>query len=112
MRIGIPRETKEGELRVALTPAHVAILARDGHDVVVEAGAGKRIGFSDDAYRDAGARLEDCAAAWDVELGTKGKEIQGEDLPRVGAGRGVFGFQHLAAEAWPTRRLPHVGATP
>ncbi len=111
MRIGIPRETKEGELRVALTPAHVAILARDGHDVVVEAGAGKRIGFSDDAYRDAGARLEDSAAAWDVELVTKVKEIQDEDLPRVGAGQAVFGFHHLPGEPERTRRLAQCGAT-
>src|SRR5258708_39446731 len=104
MRIGIPRETKEGELRVALTPAHVAILARDGHDVVVEAGAGKRIGFSDDAYRDAGARLEDSAAAWDVELVTKVKEIQDEDLPRGGAGQAVFGFHPLPGEPDRARR--------
>ena len=55
MRIGVPREVKDGEFRVALTPAGVACLA----DVVVEAGAGAGVGFADDDYRKAGATLGD-----------------------------------------------------
>jgi alanine dehydrogenase len=111
LKIGIPRETKEDERRVALTPSHVAILASDGHDVVVETNAGEGIGFHDDAYRAAGARLGDAAAAWDTELVTKVKEIQDEDSSWIRSGPAVFGFHHLPGEPERTRRLAKSGVT-
>lgn len=59
MRIAIPRETTPGERRVAATPDSAKLLQKLGHTVVVEAGAGSQAGFSDDAYREAGAEVTD-----------------------------------------------------
>jgi len=88
MRIGIPREVKDGEFRVALTPQGV----RDLADVTVERGAGEGIGFSDDDYVAAGARLGD---PWDCELVVKVKELQPAEFTRPRRGQTVFGFQHF-----------------
>ena len=57
MRIGIPRESKEGERRVGLDPAAVAALAREGHAPRVATGAGSGIGATDETYRAAGASV-------------------------------------------------------
>jgi len=62
MNIGVPREIKRHEYRVAATPANVAEYVRAGHKVFVEAGAGTSAGFSDDEYRQAGAVLVRTAA--------------------------------------------------
>ena len=64
MKIGIPRETKEGERRVGLAPAHVAALVREGNDVAVETSAGHGIGEDDADYGSAGARIVDAGEAW------------------------------------------------
>ncbi len=69
MRIGVPAETVAGERRVALTPEAVGRLLRDGHQVSVQAGAGRAAGFGDDAYRAAGATVgEGAVAARQAEL--------------------------------------------
>jgi alanine dehydrogenase len=111
MRIGIPRETKEGERRVGLAPAHVAGLSRNGHEVEVETGAGRGIGADDAAYRSAGARIVNAAEAWDAELVVKVKEVQPEDFSRLRAGATLFGFQHLTGEPDRTRELAARGVT-
>ena len=64
MRIGVPKETKNHEYRVGLTPASVAELTAQGHEVWVETNAGEAIGFSNDQYRKAGAKLVNAAAAF------------------------------------------------
>jgi alanine dehydrogenase len=96
MQIGIPRETKDGERRVAIVPDGVRVLVGDGHRVVVEAGAGEASGFADAAYRDAGARIvaspED---AWDSSLIVKVKEIQRGEYARLRPGTTIFGFAQL-----------------
>jgi alanine dehydrogenase len=91
MRIGIPREIKDGEFRVALTPAAVASLA----EVVVEPGAGAGVGFADADYVRAGARLGD---AWDCELVVKVKELQPPEYTKPRPGQIVFGFQHFGPD--------------
>ena len=91
MRIGLPREVKDGEFRVALTPAGVARLA----NVVVEPGAGRGVGFSDDDYVRAGATLGD---AWQCDLVVKVKELQPSEFRKPRAGQMVFGFQHFAPD--------------
>ena len=91
MRIGIPREVKDGEHRVALSPLAVRSLSR----VVVEPGAGAGVGFSDDEYRAAGATLGD---AWDCELVVKVKELQESEYARPRRGQTVFGFQHFGPD--------------
>ncbi|MGB0746798.1 MAG: NAD(P)(+) transhydrogenase (Re/Si-specific) subunit alpha, partial [Alphaproteobacteria bacterium] len=57
MQLGIPRETAKGEQRVAMTPEVTAKLAKLGHDLIIEPGAGKAAGFADAAYVEAGATL-------------------------------------------------------
>jgi alanine dehydrogenase len=89
MRIGIPREIKDGEFRVALTPSGVAQLA----NVVVEPGAGAGVGFSDEDYAAAGAAFGD---AWACELVVKVKELQAPEYGKPRRGQTIFGFQHFA----------------
>ncbi len=99
MRIGVPREIKDGEHRVALTPEGVRALVRDGHSVLVETGAGAGSGFANEAYAAAGARLVESAdAAWDCELLVKVKELQAPEHGRPQRGQIVFGFQHFGPD--------------
>ncbi len=74
MKVGVPKEIKEKENRVALTPAGAQTLVQAGHSVLVQAGAGSGSGFTDEAYRQAGAQLVSAEAAWDAELVLKVKE--------------------------------------
>ena len=92
MRLGLPREVKDGEFRVALTPAGVQAL---GCEVVVEAGAGSAVGFSDSDYRTAGAAIGN---AWGCELVVKVKELQPAEYGKPRRGQTVFGFQHFGPE--------------
>ena len=57
MRIGVPTEIKDNEYRVGMTPSGASVLAADGHEVFVQAGAGNGSGFSDDEYKAAGAKI-------------------------------------------------------
>ena len=98
MRIGIPRESKEGERRVGLDLAAVAVLAKDGHEVRVAEGAGLGIGADDAAYRAAGARVVAPAEAWDAGLVVKVKEIQPGEWASLRPGSTLFSFQHLVGE--------------
>ena len=77
----------------------------------VEAGAGAWLGFADDDYGAAGARIDDVDGVWDAELVVKVKEIQlGEEM-RIDGEPAVFGFQHLVGDPEMTRRLAARGAT-
>jgi alanine dehydrogenase len=77
MLIGLPKEIKDGERRVALTPDSIGMLVSAGHQVRVECGAGSGCGFSDKDYAEAGAEIVDSAnKAFDCELVVKVKEIQ------------------------------------
>ncbi|NEE00983.1 alanine dehydrogenase [Phytoactinopolyspora halotolerans] len=99
MKVGIPREVKNHEYRVAVTPAGVRELSERGHDVYVErhAGAGSAIG--DDDYLAAGAKILDTADdVWaEAELVLKVKEPVAEEYPRMRAGQVLFTYLHLAA---------------
>jgi alanine dehydrogenase len=88
MRVGIPREVKDGEARVALSPQSIPLLK----NVVVEPGAGRGVGFSDEEYVRAGAKLGN---AWDCELVVKVKELQESEYRKPRPGQTVFGFQHF-----------------
>ncbi|MGM0593939.1 MAG: alanine dehydrogenase [Pseudomonadota bacterium] len=100
MRIGIPREVKTLEGRVGLVPAAVAELCRQGHEVLVEQGAGTLSGYGDDAYRQAGASiLADASSVYgDAEMIIKVKEPQPEELSLLRADHLLFCYLHLAAE--------------
>jgi alanine dehydrogenase len=93
--IGVPRETKEGERRVALLPAAVEEIVAAGHDVQVETHAGEGIGVADMAYRDAGATVVTAKDAWDADLVVKVKEMQPGDFSRATRGVAVFSYHHL-----------------
>src|SRR5438552_3716031 len=74
MKVGVIKEIKDKEHRVALTPAGVKALHQAGHRVLVQAGAGLGAGFSDAQYRDAGAHMVPVEQAWDADLVLKVKE--------------------------------------
>jgi alanine dehydrogenase len=95
VQIGLPRESKDGERRVALVPDGVRALAASGHIVVVEAGAGVASGFTDDAYRAAGATIVDEGEAWASPLIVKVKEVQRGECVRLRVGTTIFGFAQL-----------------
>jgi alanine dehydrogenase len=97
MRIGIPREVKDHEFRVAATPAGVAGMVAAGHEVVVERDAGSAIGFDDEAYRRAGATPADAAEVYAADLIFKVKEPQPAEVERLRAGQWLFCYLHLAA---------------
>ena len=99
MRIGIPREVKDGEYRVGMTPDGVRALCADGNEVLVQAGAGARVGFTDADYAAAGATIaQDARAIYATELVVKVKELYPAEFPLLHAGLTVFCFHHLAPD--------------
>ncbi|HET6263282.1 MAG TPA: alanine dehydrogenase [Usitatibacter sp.] len=111
MIVGVPRETKEGERRVALLPLAVEEIAGEGHDVRVETRAGINVGFDDQAYRDAGADIVVARDVWDSDLIVKVKEVQPADLAVMPRGASIFSFHHLPREPERTRALAAKGVT-
>jgi alanine dehydrogenase len=97
MRVGVPREVKSDENRVALTPAGVSALRAHGHEVRVERGAGAGSHMADELYRRAGAELVSAAEAWDSEMVLKVKEPIAAEYERLRAGLVLFTYLHLAA---------------
>lgn len=111
MRVGVPKEIKIGENRVALTPEGAKALVSDGHEVVVEAAAGIGSGFSDAEYEAAGARAVTSEAAWDVDLVLKVKEPQEAEYDRL-SHQILFTYLHLAGvDPSVTERLLEAGTT-
>ncbi len=112
MDIGIPSETKRHEYRVAATPSAVRTLVAAGHDVRVQAGAGEGSGFSDDAYREAGARIVgDAAEAWAAALVLKVKEPTPDEYRFLRGDLLLFTYLHLAADRPLTEALIAAGTT-
>jgi proton-translocating NAD(P)+ transhydrogenase subunit alpha len=99
MRIGVPRETASHERRVALVPDTVKRLAKAGHELVVERGAGAAAGFPDAQYEGAGARLADAAAALGAELVLKVQRPSVDEVPRFAAGAVLVAFLAPASGA-------------
>jgi len=99
MHVGIPKEVKNNEFRVAITPAGVHELVRHGHDVVVETNAGMGSSITDDEYVTAGAKILDTAAdVWaSADLILKVKEPIASEYPMMREGQTLFTYLHLAA---------------
>ncbi|MEV6695096.1 alanine dehydrogenase [Micromonospora sp. NPDC051196] len=99
MKVGIPREVKNHEYRVAITPAGVNEFTRSGHQVFVEAGAGLGSSITDEEFTAAGAKILDTAdEVWAAaELVLKVKEPVAEEYHRMRAGQVLFTYLHLAA---------------
>ncbi|MBC2366803.1 alanine dehydrogenase [Listeria booriae] len=112
MRIGIPKEIKNNENRVAIMPAGVFNLVKQGHEVVVEAGAGLGSSFPDEEYVAAGALMErDVAQVWQADMVMKVKEPLAEEFMYFREGLILFTYLHLAAEPALTDALLEKGVT-
>lgn len=97
MRVGVPREVKTAEYRVALTPDGVNELVAHGHQVLIEAGAGDGSSIHDADYAGAGATLVDAAEAWAADMVVKVKEPQESEFGFLRADQILFTYLHLAA---------------
>lgn len=97
MKIGIPKEIKNNENRVALPPSGVYELVQDGHEVFVEQGAGAGSTFSDQAYQEVGATIATVEEVWASELVMKVKEPLPEEYPFLHEGLVLFTYFHVAA---------------
>ncbi|TYP89581.1 alanine dehydrogenase [Blastococcus xanthinilyticus] len=106
MRVGVPKEVKDNEFRVALTPAGAHELVARGHDVHVETGAGVGSGLADEEYLGAGAKIHDADDVWaQSELVLKVKEPVASEYSRMRRGQTLFTFLHLAASRACTEAL-------
>ncbi len=113
MKIGIPKEIKPLEGRVALSPEACSALVHAGHEVFVQHAAGQLSGYTDDQYRQAGATVTaDAAATYAAaSLIVKVKEPVAADLEHLRADHLLFSFLHLAAEPALITKLQSVGLT-
>ncbi len=107
MIVGIPKEIKDNEYRVAQTPGGVEMLVQHGHTVLVQAGAGEGSGFSDEEYRRSGAIIvEDAAEVWQkAEMILKVKEPLPQEYDYLRPGLILFTYLHLAADRRLTEEL-------
>ena len=113
MIVGVPREIKDDEYRVALRPVGADLLSRDGHTVLLERGAGRGSGYSDEEYERAGARLVDGPSEIfsDATLIVKVKEPVGSELGKLGPHHTVFSYFHFAGSRELTERSLAAGYT-
>jgi alanine dehydrogenase len=112
MKIGVAKEIKPDEYRVALTTAGVVELVLHGHEVLVEQGAGEGSSMSDEDYRTAGASIVSVDDVWsDSEMVLKVKEPLDGEWQRLSAGQILFTYLHLAAAPALTEGLVATGAT-
>lgn len=112
MNIGLPKEIKDQEFRVGLTPTSVQVLCQQGHQVVVECGAGVGSGFTDEEYTQAGATLvTDPAIAWSQAMVVKVKEPQPSEYQYFRKDLILFTYLHLAAEPELTKALMDSGVS-
>jgi len=113
MKIGVPTEIKDAELRVGLTPTSVHELTARGHEVVVQSGAGGGIGADDEAYRRAGATIAAVAdeVFAEAEMVVKVKEPQAIERAMLREGQLLFTYLHLAPDPDQAKDLMTSGAT-
>jgi alanine dehydrogenase len=112
MIVGVPREIKGDEYRVAMLPVGAEELTGAGHPVLVEAGAGQGSGISDAQYEAAGATIVAADAVWaQADLIVKVKEPQRPEWPHLRRGQTVFTYFHFAADEALTRAILDSGIT-
>jgi alanine dehydrogenase len=112
MKVGVAKEIKPDEYRVALTPAGALELIQHGHDVLVEAGAGTGSAFPDAAYQTVGARIASVDEVWsEAELLLKVKEPIAPEYDRLRDDLVLFTYLHIAADEPLTRALVDSGVT-
>jgi len=113
MLIGVPKEIKTHEYRVGLVPGSVRELVHDGHQVLIETGAGMGIGFDDKAYEAAGAKIASNAEEVfsKAEMVVKVKEPQPQEWRQLKKGQILFTYLHLAPDPEQTQGLMQSGVT-
>ncbi|MGO4596773.1 Re/Si-specific NAD(P)(+) transhydrogenase subunit alpha [Terrabacter sp. 2RAF25] len=111
MLIGVPRETRARETRVAATPATVEKLVGLGYDVAVEAGSGEAASFSDEAYAAAGARVVDGAEAWGSAIVHKVNAPSDDEIARLRAGTVLVSLMAPAISPDLVEKLRAAGVT-
>jgi alanine dehydrogenase len=113
MIVGVPKEIKPDEYRVAITPAGVREMAENGHEVLLEAGAGVGSAIADAEYESQGASIAPDAAAvfGEAEMVLKVKEPQPAEIEMLRRGQLLFTYLHLAPDPEQTRGLCRSGAT-
>ncbi|HKU59461.1 MAG TPA: alanine dehydrogenase [Gaiellaceae bacterium] len=112
MRIGVAKEIKSDEYRVALTPAGALELINHGHEVSIEQGAGVGSSFADDAYARVGAKIVSVDDIWNgSDMVLKVKEPISSEYPRLREGLILFTYLHIAADEPLTRALLDSGIT-
>ncbi len=112
MEIGVPKETKDQEFRVGLSPSSVRALIEHGHSVFVESNAGSGSGFADADYTQAGASIvSDPKDAWNRELVVKVKEPLAPEYSYLQKGQVLFTYLHLAADRRLTEHLLDCGVS-
>ena len=110
MEIGVPKESKDQEFRVGLSPSSVRVLRENGHSIFVETDAGTGAGFTDDDYKSAGAEIvRKPEAAWNRELVVKVKEPLTSEYKFLQKGQLLFTYLHLAADRKLTEHLIDCG---
>jgi alanine dehydrogenase len=111
--VGVPREIKEDEYRVAITPAGVREMVEHGHQVLIEAGAGEGSAIADAAYGAQGAEIvADAAEVFErAEMLLHVKELQAAEIEMLRPGQLLFTYLHLAPDPEQTRGLQRSGAT-
>ena len=102
MRIGIPKEIKDHEYRVGVTPAGVSALKAHGHEVLVEISAGTRIGFGDAQYEAAGAMMAGRNEIYACDMIIKVKEPQASEVALLREGQLLFCYLH---KIYPRQRV-------
>lgn len=112
MLVGVPKEIKNNEFRVGLTPGSVREVVAHGHQVLVETGAGQGIGYSDDIYRQAGAQIADSVIEIfsRAQMIVKVKEPQATERAMLREDQILFTYLHLAPDPDQTRDLVNSGA--
>ncbi|WP_096188924.1 alanine dehydrogenase [Evansella halocellulosilytica] len=112
MLIGVPKEIKNNENRVAITPSGVDALIKSGHEVIIETNAGIGSGFADEDYVQEGATIVETAKeAWSAEMVMKVKEPLASEYDYFREGLILFTYLHLAAEPELARALTEKGVT-
>lgn len=113
MIVGVPKEIKTDEYRVAMTPAGVEELTHNGHKVLIQSGAGQGSGISDEQYAENGAEIVPAVAdIWrHAELIVKVKEPLHDEWPHMRGGQIVFTYFHFAADEKLTRAVMETGIT-
>jgi len=113
MKVGVPKEIKQDEYRVAITPAGVREMVEHGHEVLIEASAGEGSAISDDDYAAQGAKLvPDAPAVFsEAEMILHVKELQAPEIEMLSPGQLLFTYLHLAPDPDQTRGLCESGAT-